>query len=190
MIGAENVYSLIEASCNELVIVVSDIGHNISVKAVAPAENEVLVQTVIGSSEPYSAVLFVSLAGFEELVHDHLCFVLCVDRAFSEPVIVYDAVLFEVTLETCDIQRQSVVYKSLAAVLFGNVLKLEDVIVVVICSMFDYVCAEVNVLRHLEVLSLAALSENSGAEGICIVSVLIDELLSLVGAELHVAERQ
>jgi len=41
-----------------------------------------------------------------------------VDGAFSEPVVINDAVLFEVAFKTCDIQRQSVIYESLAAFLF------------------------------------------------------------------------
>ena len=64
VVCAENVDSLVKVTCYQLVIVISDVRNYICVKTVASLENEVLVETVFGSLEPYSTVLLISLSCF------------------------------------------------------------------------------------------------------------------------------
>ena len=190
MICTKNIDSLVEASCNKLVVVVSDIRYYISIETVASSEYEILVHTVVSSSEPYSAVLFVSLSGSKKLVHDLLCFALFVNGTLTEPIIVYDTVFFKITLQTSDIQRQCVINKSLSAVFVLCFCKRASVEVEVILCVFDDIHTEINILRHFKDFSLAALFIESNAYLLGIAGTFLHYSLTFIGAELHISERE
>ena len=110
------------------------------------------------------------------------------DRAFSEPVIVNYAVLFEVAFKSLDIERKRISYKSRAALLIRNVFKFSAVHCVVIRSVLDDIRSEVNVLGHFKLFALSAFCVNLSAELFGVGRVFFEEFLSLVRAKLHISE--
>ena len=190
VVGTEDIDSLVEAACHELIVVVSDIGDNVGGDTVCPDEYEILVSAEISCPEPCGTVLLVGMPRFSELFNDLPGLSAVVESAFTEPVVVLDAVLSEVTFKSLDVYRERISDECLSALFFVETRESVAVYVKVILGVFDDISAEVYVLGHLKPLTLSALGINCRTNFFCIAAIFRDDSLSVSGGELHIAERE
>ena len=151
VVRTKNVYRLVKASCNELVVVICNIGYKVGRDTVCTDKNSVLIVTEIGRLEPDCTVLFVCLTLFCQHINNLLYRTALVKRAFSEPCVVYDTVFCKIFLKSVYVERQSIFYQCGLAAFLICVYKLVAVYLIEIICVFDYVNTLVNVLGHREV---------------------------------------
>ena len=106
VVGTQNVDCLVELPHHQLIIVVCDIRHDIGRDSVGTNQHEILVCAEVGRLEPNCALLLIGVATLGQLFYHPLYLTVLVQGALTEPVIIDNAVFFQITLQTGDVLRQ------------------------------------------------------------------------------------
>ena len=181
----------------QLVSVVSDVGCEVGVEAVAAAQNVVLqLQLVdlllslacsqqvlaedLGSLEPQSAFLLIEEALLAQHV-DSLFDIALVQLALEEPCVVNDAVALEVSLHLGDVAAEAELCQCVEALVLAGILQAVAVFCDVVTSQDLDVLAVVAVFGELESILAEDLLHEAGFDGVC---ELVDLVAGVVDIEL------
>ena len=74
--------------------------------------------------------------------------------ALAEPVIVYNPILFQIMLQSGNIQRKRTFNKCLPALFVRNRRKRIAVKIIIILRMCDDILAEIHIFRHREIFRI------------------------------------
>ena len=181
VVGTQNVDCLVEFPHHQLIIVVCDIRHDIGRDSVGTNQHEILVCAEVGRLEPNCALLLIGVATLGQLFYHPLYLTVLVQGALTEPVIIDNAVFFQITLQTGDVLRQCKRHQRIPSGLRIAVYVLVAVFCDKVLRMLCDVGAMVGILRHLhrrvKVLEIAHF-QRSG-ELLDLVAGIIDVELTL-----------
>ena len=169
VIRTPDVDGLVKAPDRQLVAVVGDVGGKVGVETVGPAEHVVLqVQLVhlllglalphefllqqLGGVQPQGAVLLIGPALLGEHLHRLGHIAALMEGGLKEPLVVHDAVLFQILLHLGDIDRQAVLRHLVQALLLGQLLPAVPVGVMDGAGQLLDVLAVIALLREGEIL--------------------------------------
>ena len=153
VVCTEYIDSLVVATGYELVIMICNVRHNICWQSVGTDEHNVFVVAVFTGFEPKCAVLLVCYALFFESIDNFLNGAVLVQRGFSEPIIIGDSVLFEISFEALYILRQSESDEGVSALLAVTIDIFFTVFCLKVLCVFHNVYTMVCVFGKFNILS-------------------------------------
>ena len=108
VVSTQNINRTIKVSGHQLVIVVSDIRHNVSRDTVCTNQYKILICTEFRCLEPNCPILFIGIAPLGQLFYYMLYAAIFVQGAFPEPVVIDNAVLLQIPFQSGNVLRQSI----------------------------------------------------------------------------------
>jgi len=163
MVGAPDVYDLVEAALFKFVAVVGDVGGKICVESVGPAQHVVLqvqlfyllvrlsllfvnLGEYLRGLQPHGAVLFIGITHVGKLLHSLLNISGLVQLRFEKPFVVSDAVALQIGFHFWNVYIQTEAGHGRMALLGGLVQIAVAVFVVKLLGELFYVVPVVAVL--------------------------------------------
>ena len=108
VVSTQNINRTVKVSGHQLVIVVSDIRHNVSRDSVRTNQYKILICTEFCCLEPNCSILFVSIAPLGQLFYYMFYTAVLVQGAFPKPVVIDNAVLLQIPFQSGNVLRQSI----------------------------------------------------------------------------------
>ena len=118
VVGAPYVDTQVIAALFNLVAVVRDVRRKIGGVAVLANEHLILFRTEIGGAVPQCAVLFICEAALGQQIERFLQLAIVVQRALQKPLVIFDAVFFQVILHLLNVAGQYIFHQLAAAGFF------------------------------------------------------------------------
>ena len=177
VIRTQHIHGLIIAAGHQLIIMISNIRHNISGNAVGTHQHNVLVVAECTGLEPQGAVLLIGNALFFQCVNHPLHRAVPMEGRLLEPAVILNAVCAQVPLQPGNVLRQSVIHQRLAPLLCGRIHIPVAVFLDEILGVLHNIHALVGVLRQLHrrvIMLQIAHFQGSG------------ELLNLIAGVVHI----
>ena len=148
VVSTQNINRTVKVSGHQLVIVVSDIRHNVSRDTVCTNQYKILICTEFRCLEPNCPILFISIAPLGQLFYYMLYAAIFVQGAFPKPVVIDNAILLQIPFQSGNVFRQSIANQCISPLLTVAIYIFVAIQIPKCFCMFDDVHALISIFRH------------------------------------------